>query len=252
MTWETFSCCCNQAPCICAGVYSSITVKWTGKVIFSPLPCREYWRRWVSNPSSGCGLPSRLSLVGPTTYEIPSIVVPGLNVSSCLSYACVNRQSAMNRHFASFTPFPGSPEYFDPIARCQYDQLDNVFGPYQLAYRHQVTVFGPNTNPGSGLPPSPKWRVRIQIGSVVLNYVSTGSDYSCDPGIFAIDPSIPSPNPDDCHSPCIVSGACQTQGGLDCVILNPPPPPSSYPGGGGAGSTYSHAIEVIPGTVQVG
>ena len=115
MTWETFSCCCNQAPCICAGVYSSITVKWTGKVIFSPLPCREYWRRWVSNPSSGCGLPSRLSLVGPTTYEIPSIVVPGLNVSSCLSYACVNRQSAMNRHFASFTPFPGSPEYFDPI-----------------------------------------------------------------------------------------------------------------------------------------
>ena len=250
MTWETFSCCCVQQPCNCAGVYSSITIKWTGDVTFKALPCREYWRRWVSDPFSNCGFSSRIVLSNTTTFTIPSIVVPGLNASSCSSYGCVQRQSQVDRYFSSFSPSPGTPEYLDPNYRCQFDTLDTISGPYQFAYRHQVRVFGPNQIPPFNQPPIPYWRVRIQIGTVALQFISDTPSYSCTPGQFILDPSFPMPDPDACHGPCITDGPCVTLPGPECSILNPPPS-GVYPGGF-VGSVLAHSIHVNVGKVEVG
>lgn len=253
MTSEVFPCCCGPSvPCICAPRYTSILVKWTGSVTFKPLPCREYYRRYF-NGDDGCGFPSRLVLPSQTTYTIPSIVVPGLNAFTCSSFACVQRQSQVNRYFASFIPPIGSSEFYDPVARCQYDQLDTIFGPYQLFYRHQVTVFGPNTAPQFGQPPIPQWRVRVQIGTIILNFISNGDQFSCLPTDFRLDPSQQIPDLTKCHGPCLTDGACFGQNLDDCTILNPPPPPSTWPGNGLPGVTTGHeVVDIDIGSIQLG
>lgn len=245
MTWETFPCCCQAQPCVCAGVYSSIVVKWTGSVTFVPLDCREYWRRWANDPATGCGQSARLTLQSSTVFSIPSVVVPGLNPSTCSSFACVDRTLPMNRFYQSFEPPFGSPEYYDPVYRCQFDQLDSVFGPYSMRMRHSVFVTGPRSSTSD-----PFWRVRISIGSIRLGFRSISPDYSCRPDGFELDPDAPLPDTQSCQGPCSsVSTICLPS----CEILNPPPFPFSYPGAGGQpGSTLSHGFTIDPGSVRIG
>lgn len=246
MTWETFPCCCAPQPCVCAGVYTSLTVKWTGSVRFIPLECREYWRRWV-NGESTCGFNARLVLQQPQSFGIGTIVVPGLNAFTCLSYGCITRDVVFDRYFQSFEPYPGSPEYYDPAFRCQYDQLDNIFGPYLTRMRHSVAVFGPQNGQFGSIG---YWRVWITIGSVNVRFRSVEDNFSCSPQQFILDPDYPLPDRRYCHGPC---GVSVQQCGTACEILNPPIPPFTYPGGGGsAGSTLAHDYELDVGSLQVG
>lgn len=253
MTWETFPCCCNSPSCLCGNLYTTMIAKWTGSVTFRPLQCKEYWKKWVSNPLSLCGSTARLVLPQTTTFSIPSIAVPGLTGSGtlCFSRACVQRQSQVNRYFASFEPFPGSPEYFDPEFRCLYDQLDTVYGPYQLAFNHSIVVYGPGASTPF-FPASPKWRAKLSIGSVDLWWISTGPDFSCLPQDFVLDPSMQYFDVNVCHSPCNQDGCPFGTQDFSCVIVNPPPPPFSFPGGGGAaGSPFAHEVEIDPGVLRI-
>lgn len=250
MTWETFPCCCNRPSCVCKDLYTTMIVKWTGSVTFRPLQCKEYYKKWVSDPLSLCGSPNRIVLPETTTFTIPSIAVPGLAGFSCSSRACVQRQSQANRYFASFVPFAGSPEYLDPEVRCSYDTLDTIFGPYQLQFNHAIVVYGPETNPTFGSP-IPKWRAWLQIGSVDLWWISTGPDFSCLPQDFVLDPSRPYPDVNACHSPCNQNSCPPNTQEFTCRVANPPPPPFSFPGGD-PGSPFAHEVEIDPGVLKIG
>ena len=247
MTWETFPCCCQTQPCPCAGIYSSIVVKWTGSIRYVPLPCKEYWKLWAQDPATGCGFESRIVFPQETTVVTQAFVLPGLNSFSCLSTGVQYETVTMSRFYQSFVPFPGSPDYYDPNFRCQYDTLDNVFGPYQLRFPKFIAVNGPENDPISGV--QSRWKVTLSIGSIALRFRSV-EQWTCNPDAFEVDPDYPLPNLDYCHGPC--SGAANI-GGDGCSILNPPPPPFSYPGAQGlAGNTLGHRVELNIGTIQLG
>ena len=248
MTWETFPCCCNRPSCLCRDLYTTMTAKWTGSVTFRPLECREYWRRWANDPASLCGNTARLVLPSIETFGMDSIIVPQLSSIGCSSTACRTYTRTVQRYFASFVPFPGSPEYFDPQFRCQYDTLDSPQSPYQLQFNHSILVRGPQTNPSSGSP-IPKWEVQLRIGSVSLWFVSTGPDFSCLPQEFEWDPTRGNYDPNACHGPCTGDGCPQGSQNFSCVILNPPP--FGFPGGS-AGSPLAHEITVDIGRLVLG
>jgi len=182
----------------------------------------------------------------PQSFGIGSIVIPGLSAFSCSSYGCITREVSMDRYFQSFEPFPGSPEYYDPAFRCQYDQLDNIFGPYLVRMKHSVQVFGPKTDQFGSIA---YWRAWVTIGSVTVRFRSVTEDFSCRPDRFVLDPDYPLPDRRYCHGPCGAMAECAPA----CEILNPPIPPFTFPGGGGsAGSTLAHDYEVDPGELLIG
>lgn len=248
MTAEVLSCCCAAQPCVCAGVYSSFVVKWTGSVTFRPLECREFYRRWVNNPISGCGGEARLVFPQPRAFGA-TWVLPGVTSGGgCQTAGCNYEIVSMARYFNSFPPSPFNPsEYYDPLRWCSTDTYDNIFGPYQVRIGKGVYVSAPSTT-GTG---NPRWRVTIAIGTVGLRFRSV-DEWNCHPDRFELDPDYPMPDLSYCHGPCggnfLPFGTCD-----GCSILNPPPPPMTFPGAqGSAGNTLAHQAEIDIGTIQLG
>jgi len=180
----------------------------------------------------------------PTTFTVPSLIVPGFGSASiCSSEAAFTSVHPMIRRYNSFPPSPLNPqEYNDPRRWCSTEVVDTAFGPtYSLQITNKVSVSGPINRPQLNQV-RPYWLFRVQIGSVNIWFRNTDGDFNCRPRVFALDTERTATNWSDfCHAPCGT-----------CVVLNPPPPPQTYPGTGQAGSTFSHNVEVNIGSVQIG